>query len=471
MQRFQLLTQEEIEKIHDNSMRILENIGMVISYGPAKEVYAKAGCKVDGDRVYIPRKLVEEAIKLAPSSFTMYARNPKNDVVISCDRTVYAGPNCSPFVSDLDRGRRSSTLQDFINFIKIIDKLENVDIQSQIPCEPNDVPVDYRPYEMLYNTLKYNEKPFMGSSLGYEHAKQGIEMASIAFGGIDVIKEKPVMVSIPCTLTPLSYADNMMGALMAYAEYRQPQMINSLSIAGISTPATLVGLVSVQNAEVLAGITLAQLISPGTPVIYAAAGSNCEMSNVMLSIGSPEDAVVSIINGQLCNYYQIPCRTSGALTDSKIPDGQAAYEAAITLMAGPISGGNFMLHSVGILDSYNTASYEQLIIDNEIIGYIKRIMRGVTVDEETLAYDVIEEVGPQGNFLVHEHTLDWFREEFYMPKLSDRHTPDQWASLGSLDSAQRANKKWKEILESCGEATLDPAIDKELRAYIERLPY
>lgn len=286
---------------------------------------------------------------------------------------------------------------------------------------------------------------------------------------MDVIKEKPVILSIPCTLTPLSYDDKMIGALMAYAEARQPQMINSLSIAGLSTPTTLVGLVSVQNAEVLAGIVLAQVISPGTPVIYAAAGSNCEMSNVMLSIGSPEDAVVSIINGQLCNYYQIPCRTSGALTDSKISDIQAGYESAITLMAGPISGGNFMLHAAGILDSYNTASYEQMVIDNEIIGYIKRIMRGVTVDEETLAYDVIEEIGPQGNFLVHEHTIEYFRDEFYRPTLSDRQTAGQWEQSGSLDAAQRANKKWKEILANYGESTLCSEVDRDLRRFMENL--
>lgn len=469
MQRFNLLTQAEIEKIHENSLRILENIGVVITYQPAKDVLAKAGAKIDGDIVRIPKNMVEEAIRLSPSSFTMYARNPEKNVLISTENTVYAGPNCPPFVSDLDYGRRDSTLEDFKNLIKIIDKLENVDIQSQIPCEPNDVPIERRSYEMLYNTLKYSEKPFMGSSYGYEQAKKGIEMASIAFGGMDVIRDKPVMVSIPCTLTPLSYADNMIGALMAYAEARQPQMINSLAMAGITTPATLVGLVSVQNAEVLAGIVLAQTISPETPVIYAAAGSNCEMSNMMLSIGSPEDAVVSIINGQLCDYYNIPCRTSGALTDSKIPDAQAGYEAALTLLSGPISGGNFMLHAVGILDSYNTASYEQLIIDNEIVGYVKRIMRGVEVNDETLAYDVIEEIGPQGNFLVHEHTLEYYRDEFYRPTLSDRRSPDQWEGDGSLSAAQRANAKWKEILADYGESTLPAETDKALKDFMDKI--
>jgi trimethylamine--corrinoid protein Co-methyltransferase len=260
----------------------------------------------------------------------------------------------------------------------------------------------------------------------------------------------------------------MIGALMAYAELRQPQMINSLSIAGISTPATLVGLVSVQTAEVLAGIVLAQVVSPGTPVIYAAAGSNADMASAMLSIGSPEDAVVSIINGQLCNYYQIPCRTSGALTDSKLPDAQAGYEAAITLMAGPISGGNFMLHAVGILDSYNTASYEQLIIDNEIVGYVKRIMRGVDVNEETLAYEVIKEVGPRGNFLLEEHTLDHFRDEFYQPTLSTRQAYGVWEKNGR-DAAQRANASWKKILEEYQESTLDPEVERDLHRYMDKL--
>lgn len=467
MQRYQLISQSELEQIHENSLKIMENIGVLMTYEPAREVLAKHGAILDGNVVKFPRKLVEEAIKLAPSSYTLHARNPKYNVEINCEKTNYVGPYGSPFVTDMDNGRRSGMLEDFINIVKICDKLENIDIQSHISCEPTDVPVDKRPNIMVYNTMKHSEKPLMGSIYGYENARQSIELASIPFGGLDAIKDKPVIASIPCTLTPLSYDDKQLGAIMAYAEFGQPQLINSLSIAGMTAPATLPGLVSVQNAEVLAGIVLAQCVNPGTPVVYSASGSNAEMSSGVLSIGSPEDAVVSLLNGQLCKYYQIPCRISGALSDSKLLDSQAAYESAITLMMAQMAGGNFILHSAGIIESYNTTSYEKLIVDNEIIGFIKRIAQGEKIDENSLAYEAIEETGPQGTFLVHEHTVENFREEFYRPTLSDRLPYEQWKANGAEPAEVRANKKWKEILASYEGSTLSTEVDAEMKKYLE----
>ena len=467
MQRYQLLTQNEIEQIHENSLRIMENIGIHMTYQPAKDLLAKGGAKVDGDTVYFPKKMVEDNLKTVPSSFTMYARNPEKNVYIDTETTAYVGPYGSPFVTDMDKGRCRGTLEDFNNIVKICDVLNNIDIQSHISCEPNDVEVSKRPNTMVYNTMKYSEKPLMGSVFGYETSRQCIELASIPFGGLSAIKEKPVISSIPCTLTPLSYDDNMLGAIMAYAEFGQPQLVNSLSIAGMTTPATIAGLVSVQNAEVLAGIVLSQLVNPGAPIVYSASGSNGDMSNGALAIGSPEDAVVSLVNGQLAKYYKIPCRISGALSDSKMMDSQAAYESAITLMMAQMAGGNFILHAAGIIESYNCTSFEKLIVDNEIIGYLKRINQGVTVNEDTLAYDVIEEVGPRGTFLVTEHTLDHFRDEFYMPTLSNRQPHGLWLSGGGISSEQKANQKWKEILESYEEPKLPADIDAEMKKYLE----
>ena len=469
MQRYQVLTQNEIEMIHENSLRIMEKIGIVITYEPAREILVKHGAKVDGDRVYFPKSLVEEAIKLSPSSFTLYARDPKNNVEITTEKTAYVGPYGSPFVTDLDRGRRDGTLEDFINIVKICDRLKNIDIQSHISCEVTDVAVPKRPTTMVYNTIKYSTKPFMGSIYGYKNAKETIELAAIAFGGMDEIKKRPVMASIPCTLTPLSYDDNQLGAIIAYAETGQAQLINSLSIAGMTTPVTVAGLVSVQNAEVLAGIVLAQCVNPGTPVIYSASGSGAEMSSGVLAIGSPEDAIVSLVNGQLAKYYQIPCRISGALSDSKTMDSQAAYESAITLAMAQMAGGNFILHAAGIIETYNCTSYEKLIVDNEIIGYMKYIDRGVAVNEDTLAFEAIEEVGPQGTFLVHDHTLDYFRDELYIPTLSNRKTYEQWVADGALPIEKEANAKWKEILASYGESTLSSEVDANMRKYMESL--
>lgn len=468
MQRYQVITNDDLMKIHENSMKIMSEVGIVMPYDHAKELLAKHGATIDGDVVRFPRALVEEAIKTAPDSYTMYSRDGKHDVDISTEKTAYAGPYGSPFVTDMDRGRRSSTLQDFIDIVKIVDNLENVDIQSHISCEPSDIEEADRPLTMVYNTVRNSAKPGMGSIFGYETSKKCIELAALPFGGLDSIPGKAIIASIPCTLTPLSYDPRQLGAIRAYAELGQVQLINSLSIAGMTTPTTLVGLVSLQNAEVLAGITYAQLVNPGCPVVYSASGSNAEMSSGGLCIGSPEDAIVSLINGQLCKYYQIPCRISGALSDSKMMDTQAAYESAVTISAAQMAGGNFILHAAGIIETYTCTSFEKLIIDNEVLGYFKRIGRGVEVNDETLAYDVIKNVGPQGTFITEEHTLMNFRDEFYMPKLSDRLPYSRWKAAGSLSAEQRANAKFKQILAEHPEPTVDAELDADMKKFVEK---
>lgn len=466
--RYQLLSQAELEQIHETTLRVMEEVGVVFSYDPARELLAKHGARVEGHTVFFPRALVEERLKTVPSSFTLHARNPEKSVVMNTEDTYYAGPNCPPYIQDLDNGRRYATLNDFINIVKLVNDLPNVDIQSQIPCEPNDVETDMRPVMMTYNMLKYSDKPLMGSSLGYEFSKKSIEMAAIANGGLDVLEEKTVIAAIPCTLTPLSYDDKMAGVIFAYAETNQAQLVNSLPIAGATSPATFAGTVVVQNAEVLAGIVLAQCVRPGCPIIYSAAASPAEMSTGSLSIGSPENAIFSLINGQLAKFYNIPCRISGSLSDSKMVDSQSAFEAAITGMMGELAGGNFVLHGVGIIESYNCVSLEKLIIDNELIGYFKHIAKGVEINEDTLAFDAIKEVGPQGEFLSNMHTFQHFRKTFYRPFLSNRQNTEQWKADGCISLEQAANAKWKQMLAEYEEPALPGDVEKDLRKYIEK---
>ena len=466
--RYQLLSQEDIQKIHETSLKIMENLGIVFSYEPAKELLKKHGAKVDGDTVFFSRNMVEEKLKTVPSSFTFHGRNPKKTIEMNTVNTYYAGPNCPPFIQDLENGRRMSTLNDFINVVKIINDLPYIDIQSQIPCEPNDIDVEMRHKVMTYNTLKYSDKPFMGSSMGYEASKTCIEMAAITHGGMDVLKEKTIISAIPCTLTPLSYDDKMAGAIMAYAEFNQAQLVNSLPISGATTPVTFAGTVALQNAEILAGIILAQCVNPGCPIVYSAAATGAEMSTGSLAIGSPENAIFSLINGQLAKFYKIPCRISGSLSDSKMMDSQAAFESAITGMMGQLAGGNFVLHGVGIIESYNCISLEKLMIDHEIIGYIKYIGKGVEVNDDTLAYEIIQEVGPRGEFLSTDHTCEHFRETLYRPFISNRQNPDQWRNEGSLSLEQKAHQKWKQMLEKYEEPTLPADVEADLKKYLEK---
>ena len=284
MQWYECLTSHQVEQIHETSINILDQIGIEFSYPPALDVLRKGGARVEGQRVYFSPQLVERQIKKAPAQFTLHARNPENNVVIGGDNIVFVPGYGAPFVTDLDKGRREGTLLDFENFVKLTGASPYQDICSGMVIEPTDVPAERRHAEMIYTAFKYSDKPIMGSAMGVEGARDSIRMASILFGSEKELAEKPCMVSILCSLTPLSYDDRMLGAIMEYAKAGQPQFLSSLAIAGATSPATLAGTLALQNAEVLAGIVLTQLVRAGTPVIFAGSSTNAEMRTGALTL-------------------------------------------------------------------------------------------------------------------------------------------------------------------------------------------
>jgi trimethylamine--corrinoid protein Co-methyltransferase len=469
MQRFEILTKTQIEKVHQTSLQILEQIGMDIGYPAALEVLKKGGAKVDGQRVFFPSRLVEAQIKKAPRRFMLHARNPQNNVVVGGGNTVFAPGYGAPFVTDIENGRRKGTLQDFENFVKLTGASINLDVLSGTVVEPTDVPYEIRHAQMMYTAMKYSDKCFMGSTMGAQAAKDCIQMAAILFGGRDQIESAPAIVSVVGPLTPLKYDVRMLGALMEYAAAGQPVLIASLAIAGATGPVTLAGNLALQNAEVLAGIVLIQLIREGTPVIFGGASSNAEMRNGTLSIGSPEMAINAAATAQMARYYKLPARSGGAVCDAKAPDTQASYESMMNLLMALVCGANFVLHSAGILESFNCMSYEKFIMDDEMCGMVKRIHRAIDVNPDTLALDVIKAVGPGGHFLDKDHTFDHFRTEFYQPRLANRDDFVTWQGNGSPQSMITANLKVKEILNNYEAPQLPADADKDLQKFIATL--
>jgi len=469
MHQFEILTKTQLEKVHETSLRILDEIGVDFGYSPALEVLKKGGAKVDGQRVFFPPGLVEEQIKKPPAEFTLYARNPEHNVVIGGCNTVFAPGYGAPFVTDLENGRRQATLKDFENFVKLTGASANQDLLSGTVVEPTDIPAEIRHARMLYASVKYSDKCFMGSTMGARAARECLQMASIIFGSRAEIASNPVIFGIVGALTPLKYDARMLEALMEYAAAGQPQIIASLAIAGATGPVTLAGTLALQNAEVMAGIVLAQLVREGTPVIFGGVSTNAEMRNGTLSIGSPEMAINAAATAQMARHYRLPVRGGGAVCDAKSPGAQASYESMMNLLMARLSGINFVLHSAGILDSYNCMSYEKFIIDDEMCGMVKRIKRGYEVNPDTLALDVIKEVGPGGHFLDKDHTFDHFRTEFYQPQLSNRDDFASWQSSGSPQCMETANKKYKEILETYEAPELPADVDKDLLKYIAKL--
>ena len=469
MQYFQLLTKTQIEQIHEATLEILARVGVEFRFPPALEVLFHGGAKVEAQRVFFPRRLVEEQLTKPPREFTLHARNSANNLTIGGDQSVFVPANCSPFVSDLEGGRRDGTLNDYENLVKLTHASQNLDMCSDIMVEPNDVPIELRTVKKTYSCLRYSDKCFMGSVLGIQGARQTLDMTSILFGDSASLAERPRFIGIPCSLTPLCYDERMLGAMMTYAEAGQPQLINSLAIAGATAPVTLAGALAVQNAEILAGIVFTQLIREGTPVVYASGSSCADMRTGALAVGAPEMAINNALAAQMARHYNIPSRGAGALTDAKIPDVQSGYESMMNLLTAQNSGVNFILHAAGALETINCVSYEKFVIDDEMLGMVKRIHRGVEVTEESLALEVVKKVGPGGQFLDKNHTFDHCRAEFYLPRLSDRSPYEHWEKAGARSIQELANQKWKKILEAYQPPDFPESLDKDLKKYMAAL--
>ena len=468
MRYFEYFSEQEVRRIHETCLRLLETVGVDFSYEPALEVLKKAGCKVEGQRVFFPPKLVEAQVAKAPAHYTLQARNPEKNVVIGGEHIAFIPCYGPPFVTDLDRGRRASTLEDYINFVKLGHASRSMDITGGMMAEPNDVPHERRNAEMMYASMRYSDKPFMGGAIGAEAARETIEMAAILFGCSEAeLAEKRPIISILCSRTPLGYDDRMLGAIMEYAKAGMPQLISSLSIAGATAPVTMEGTLVVQNTEVLAGIVLTQLIREGTPVVFAGSSSCSAMRYGTLSIGAPEMAVNTAATAQMARFYGIPSRGGGALSDAKLPDAQAGFEAMMSQLMATLSGVHFVLHSAGILEGYMVSSYEKFVLDDEICGMCKRIKRGERADEDRLAFDLIRQVGPGGEYLTQKHTFQNFRKEIYSNLVEEKDSYANWQQKGSLSIDRRANQKWKEILKAYQEPQLPAETDKALRRYIE----
>ncbi len=461
-----ILSKKDIKNIHSTSMHLLEKTGVEFLHKEALKIFKENGVRVEDKRVYLTSSIVEKMLKSVPSLFTLHARNNENDVLVGKDHTITAPGYGAPFVTDLDNGRRSSKYEDYVNLTKLASYSNNLDVLGGVIVEPNDIPKDIRHAKMLYAGAKYSDKCLMGSAMGGKKAKECLEMASILFGEEKLIDDKAVLITLINTNSPLKYDDRMVDAMITYSKYNQPLAITSGAMAGVSAPMSLAGTLVQENVEILAGIVLTQMINPGTPVLYGPGASITDMKTAGTAIGSIEYAKLIGAGAQLARFYNIPCRASGTLTDSLMVDTQAGFESMMMFMSGINNGVHFMIHSAGILEGFMSMSYEKFIVDDEIIDMIKEYHSGIEVDEEKMAAEVIDKVGPDGYYIETSHTFKHMRD-FRQPFLSNR---SQYISDDKLLSTRkRANQKWKSIIADFKEPYLDSVIESKLLSYIDNL--
>lgn len=464
----ELTSVEGLEIIEHNADTILQEVGIEVHDHPsALRRFADAGAEVDGTRVRFPRGMCREIITAtAPSTFTQHARTPGNSVQIGADATVFAPSYGSPFVHDLDAGRRYATLADFQNFVKLAYLSPHLHHSGGTICEPTDVPVSKRHLDMVYAHLRYSDKPFMGSVTSGERAADSVELARIAFGGD--LADRTAMISLINASSPLVWDGSMLAAAEVYASHNQATIITPFILAGAMAPATSAGVAAQTLAEALAGITFVQLVRPGAPVVFGSFASSMSMQTGAPTFGTPEPAIVLYTVAALARRLGVPFRSGGSLTASKIPDAQAAYESASTLIPTVMAGVHFVLHGAGWLEGGLTIGYEKFVLDADQLGMVATFAKGIDLSENGQALDAIRENSPGQHYLGSAHTLANFETAFYRSQIADNSSYEQWAEEGPRDAARRANDLWKSQLASYEPPPIDDAIDAELREHIER---
>ena len=462
-------SQDRLEAIHDTALRVIETLGIKVLNDEARDYYKQAGASVDEESqmVKIDRALVTAALESAPSEFVIHGRTATADVSMGGDNVAFVCVGGAPHISDLDHGKRPATLEDTRNIIKLCEHFDVIHLQSP-NVESQDIPVHLRHYRVTESQLSLSQKPFFIYSRGSAQVEDAFAMARIAYGlSEEEFQAKPWCYTVINTNSPRQLDVPMCQGIIDFARAGQVSVITPFTLAGAMAPVTMPGALVLQHAEALAGITLAQIVRPGAPVIYGSFTSNVDMKSGSPAFGTPEFVQAAFGAGQLARHIGLPWRGSAA-TASNAPDEQAVYEFLMSAWGSVLGGVNMMLHSAGWLEGGLTGSMEKYILDIEMLQIFAEIFDPLNSDNTELAYEAIASVEPGSHFFGCEHTMERYQTAFYEPLVSDWSNFGQWTDSGSKTATQRANGIWKKILQEFEAPTLDAGRLEELTEFIER---
>lgn len=461
------MNDEQIVRIDEASMSILEEVGVVFRDRVALADWKKAGARVDGDRVYFDRDQIRELISTIPSDIRYVARNPENNVDIGGPNAVFVPMTGAPFIRDLENVRRWPTLDDLAMLHKLAHMSPALHSTAHHIVEPMDHPVPHRHLRITYSSMKYSDKMFMGMTTSGRNAEDVMDMCDILFGA-DFLEENAVTTGNINGNSPLVWDETMLGALRAFVRRRQPVLCSPFVLGGANTPASTAPAVAQLNAEALSALAYTQVVRKGAPAIYGHYLSTVSMKSGAPMAGTPEISLMNFMIGQMARYYDVPWRTSNTLGGAKTFDAQAGYESATTLMAVLMAGANYIWHSAGWNEAGMHCSVAKFVVDAEQCAMGHRMASGIRWDDFDEALAAVRDIGPGGHYLGHRHTQDNFERAFFMPKLFDNNSIEQWTAEGEKEITERALDYAKSLLAEYQEPELDPAVDEELRDYITR---
>ena len=462
-----LLDDEQVQRIHDASMDIIEEVGVEFRCDDAIGMWRAAGADIDGVTVRIDREHLMSLVGTAPSSYTMVARDPAHTVTVGDGRTIFTPSYGAPYVLDLDGVRRPATLQDFRNFTKLNHLSPALHMSGGVVCEPMDVPVPKRHLYMTESLLKYSSKPFMGAVTSMDRAEDSLHMAGIVFGQ-DFVRETTVMTCLANANTPLVWDKTMLDSVRVFAAANQATLFSPFVLGGASTPASTVGAVIQVNIEALTGVAFSQLVRTGAPALYGQWMSTVSMRTGAPQAGTPEICHMNLLTAQMARHYNLPSRCSGSCTSSKMVDAQAGYEAARNMYGVLMAGTSFVLSTTGYLESAMCQSYAKWVLDSEQLELMYQLGSGVSFDDLDEVLDSMRSVPAGGHHLGTEHTLANFQTAFSMPEMMNSDNYEQWLADGSQSAEERAAARCRQMLDEYEEPALDDHVREELDDYVAR---
>ncbi len=445
---FKPLTEEAVRMIHRTVLRIIEEVGFQVHSSTGLELFKGAGAWVDEEKrlVRLPQEKALELIGMAPSQVRLCGQDEKHDILLG-GNLVYTGTGGTALnVYHQETGEKTlATLEDLKRIAKLVDALENIHL-FLLPTYPNELPVEQVDVNRFFAGLENTSKHIMGGLYTLDGLRQVTRMAEVIAGSAEELRRRPIISMIACSISPLKIDEVYGDFLITIARSGVPVVCPAEPLCGATSPVTLAGNVTMQTVDSLMGVMLAQLASPGTPVILGSVATSTDLGTFSYLAGSVEMGLINAAGAQMAQFYRLPFYATGGMTDSKVLDAQSGYESAITSLLCALAGANFIHDAAGLMEFALTVCYEKYVIDNDILGMVMRAVEGIQVNEDTLAFDLIKEVGPGGNFVTAKHTRHFMRREHYQPSISDRNSREDWEARGAKNAWERAAEKVKEIL-------------------------
>jgi trimethylamine--corrinoid protein Co-methyltransferase len=467
--QYKPLSNDDIITIHNAALTILEKTGMTFEAGldDTLNMLESAGAWVDRDnaRIRFPRNLIEEQIKKAPEQVILYSRDGQNDLNLTEDRVYMGTGGAAIKILDLETGSpRPTTLVDIYQIGRLVDRLKHIHFYLR-PCVPTDISGSDYDINMFYACLKATTKHVMSGVNNEAGLHQVVDLASMIAGGTSRMHERPfISIITSFAISPLKLCTQSTRIMQEANRLGIPVALSAAPMSGSTSPMTMAGTLAQLHAEQLAGICICQLTKPGAPILYGGIPGMANLKTMGYLGGAVECGMMNAAIHQLAQHIHIPNYNSSGLTDAKLPDAQAGWEKAMTTLLAAMGGSNFVHHAAGMLESMLCVAYEQYVIDDEIIGMCCKVLDGIHVDAEHLAIEVIDSVGPGGNFMTSTHTMENMRREYFQGNgVSDQRSRDKWEKDGGMDTRERARNLARRILAESSSGHVPPDVDQKIR--------